>query len=188
CVVVAGLPAAGKSMLGHRLAARLGGAVIDKDTVTAPLVAAALAAAGEPLDELDAPFYKRRLRPAVYAAVEATTADVLADGATAVLVAPYLVEVTDPTWQPALRKRLGAARLDLVWVVVDTVTARARIAARDLPRDRQSLRHWPRFAEQFAGLRPPAGPHVTVDTSGLAATELNTVVDRLAAELAEVSG
>lgn len=165
-VVVAGLPASGKSTFARALADALPGTVIvDKDQITGPLVRAALAAAAQPHD-LDGPFYKRWLSPASYEATLAAATAVVRGGATPIIVAPYESALEDPTWHGALRRRLGVDELHIVWMIADPPTLRDRMIQRGEPRDRTKLDEWATWSSRLPLGREPAWPHVCLDTTG----------------------
>ena len=106
-VLLTGWPAAGKSTVGRALARRLGAALVDQDTATAPLVAVVAGLVGT--DDLDDQRLAGPTRTARYETVTALAEDNLRIGTPVVLVAPFTRERRDPGARAALNRRLRAA-------------------------------------------------------------------------------
>lgn len=176
---MAGPPAAGKSTFGEALARALPAALVDKDLTTAPLVAAALQAAGRPAAALDDPWYRAHIRPAAYESVAQTVAQVIKVGVDVVLVAPYLDEVGDPGWLGHVGIAFGTDDVRIIWLTATPDTLRARMTARGAPRDRTKLRDWSRYAATLPQ-SSPACPHVLLDTSRASRAEIVVAAQDLA--------
>ncbi|CAN5895334.1 ATP-binding protein [soil metagenome] len=169
-IIVAGPPAVGKTTFGAALARSLPAAFVDKDTLTQPLVAAAMRAVELDPDALDHPWYRGHLRPAVYATLTQLVADIVANGTSVVLVAPYLHRAGDPTWLPSLC-RAWACDVRLVWLRADPAAIRRRLIARGAQRDQGKLTDWDAYATTIRDLTP-SNPDQILDTSGLTRSEL----------------
>lgn len=183
-VVVAGLPASGKSTFARQLAHELPGAVIvDKDEITGPVVRAALASAGQPPD-LDGAYYKRWLSPASYEATTAAARAVVEGGATPIIVAPYEKALEDPAWPDSLRRHLGAGQLHVVWMFAARPTLHHRMAQRGEARDHSKLADWDAWAAQLPTAKAPPWPHVSLDTTGRTLDDLARDARELARQLA----
>lgn len=136
-VAVGGIPGSGKSTLARALAARLGAALLDLDTLTNPLFTLLADITGADGD-FDHPSLRGRVRDARYRCLADTAAEVLAVGCSVVAVAPFTAELAEPLgWQEFSRstgKQAIASRL--VCVHIDQAIAQQRRRGRGLPRDR----------------------------------------------------
>lgn len=136
---VGGPPGSGKTTFGHALAVAIGGALLDNDTLTNPLIAriAALTGAG---DDLDHPSLRGQVRDARYACLRDTGAEVAGVGCPAVLVAPFTAELADTlAWQrfSAPLRVTGVSGVFLLQMLIDPAVALRRRATRGLVRDRK---------------------------------------------------
>lgn len=161
-VLLTGWPASGKSTVGRALARRLGAALVDQDTATAPLVAVVAGLVGvHDLDDIRLAGPTRRAR---YETITAVAEDNLRVGNPVVLVAPFTDERRDLEAWAALDGRLRAAGGSplLVWLRLEPTTALRRLRARGAARDLAKATHPGSF---LAGLdvAEPAGPHLAVD-------------------------
>jgi predicted kinase len=147
-VLIAGGPGAGKTALGRALAAQFEQSVLlDKDVINGVWVDAMLARMNDGHVDRESPVYLEHLRPLEYAALMAGAFDNLALGKWVFVVAPFGPELTDGAWvrqTKASVQKLGG-RLRAIWVEIDAETAKARIAARNEPRDAWKLAHWDEF-------------------------------------------
>jgi predicted kinase len=161
-VMITGWPGAGKSTVGRELARRLGGALVDQDTATAPLVAVVADLVG--VRDLTDPRLAGPTRRARYETVTALAEDNLGVGIPVVLVAPFTEERLDLDAWTALEARLRAAGGSplLVWLRLDPATVVDRLHDRGAARDTAKVTD---VAEFIAGLdlSEPAGPHLSVD-------------------------
>jgi predicted kinase len=161
-VVITGWPATGKSTVGRELARRLGGALVDQDTATAPLVAVVADLVG--VHDLTDHRLAGLTRQARYETVTALAEENLEVGVPVVLVAPFTEERRDLNAWTTLEARLRAAGGSplLVWLRLDPATVVDRLRDRGAARDTAKATDLAEFTASL-DLSEPAGPHLTVD-------------------------
>jgi predicted kinase len=161
-VVLSGAPATGKSTVGRALARRLGAALVDLDTATAPLVAVVAGMLG--VSDLDDPRLAGPTRGARYETLVAVAEDSLAVGTPVVLVAPFTTERRSGTaWEAlAARLRVAGGEPTLVWLRLDPDVVLHRLRARGAARDEAKLDDPEAYLQRLAA-DPPACPHLDVD-------------------------
>lgn len=166
-ILIGGYAGSGKTELGRIVTRETGWPLLDKDTLTRPVVEAALEVTGHSPHDRESQVYLSKIRPREYEALLGSMTENLQCGNGSVVTAPFIREFVDTAWINRVQATctdLGAT-LTLVWLHCDPDTMHTYLRHRGAARDSGKLADWEGY---LAGidieLRPP-GPHVVVDNS-----------------------
>lgn len=166
-LIVGGYAGSGKTELGRILARLTGWPILDKDTLTRPLVERALEALGRPANDRESDVYATEVRPHEYEALMAAAYENAECGVAAIVTAPFVSEFSDPGWLERERARFEATGVpaEIVWVACDAETMHTYIRRRGAARDAAKLADWPAYVTKVDPDRRPAGEHHVIDNS-----------------------
>lgn len=164
-LAIGGFAGSGKSELGRILAREVGWPMLDKDTLTRPVVEAALEALGQSPNDRESPVYLEKIRPREYESLMAAMNENLQCGTSAILAAPFIKEFANPAWISRLEAACSdlGATLHLIWVHCDPGTMHTYVRHRGAARDAAKLANWAEYLMSVdTHFRPPV-PHTVID-------------------------
>jgi len=183
-VLIGGFAGSGKTELGRILARLTGWPILDKDTLTRPVVETALEVLGLSPHDRESADYLTRIRPREYEALMAAALENVDCGNSALITAPFIREFSDPAWVSRTRAQFETRKVEvsLVWIYCDADSMQTYIRQRGAARDAAKLADWPAYLGAIdLNLRPPV-PHHLVDNS-VSAEPLQTQAQSLARTL-----
>jgi len=166
-LLIGGYAGSGKTELGRILARRTHWPMLDKDTTTRPVVEQALELLGESPHDRESKLYQESIRPAEYDALIAGMIENVECGTSAIVTAPFSLELADRTWcdrTAANLARLGAD-LHVIWVRTDAESMRRYIRHRGAARDAAKLANWEGYLSGLNLAFEPAIDHTIINNS-----------------------
>lgn len=169
-LVIGGYAGSGKTELGRILASETGWPMLDKDTLTRPILEAALEVVGLSPHDRESEQYLTLFRPREYEALMEAASENVACGNSAIITAPFIAEFKDLAWLERTQASFADKGADttFVWVYCDAGSMNFYIRRRGAARDAAKLADWEGYLSRIdLDFRPPV-PHVLVNncTSG----------------------
>lgn len=153
--VVIGTAGSGKSTVAQRLAQEHGAAYLDKDTLGARFVEAALTGAGHaPGDRESNSYYREHLLPLEYDSLLDVAGANLRLGHSVVVDAPFTQYLSDPGYIVDAAERLAwppRVRVEVVCVRIAAEVLKQRLRSRALARDHWKLANWDEYWAEHGG-------------------------------------
>ncbi|RDI20340.1 GntR family transcriptional regulator [Lentzea flaviverrucosa] len=166
-LLIGGYAGSGKTELGRILARETGWPMLDKDTLTRPVVEAALELLGSSPNDRESESYLAKVRPREYEALVNAMTENVQCGNSAIVTAPFIKEFKDTAWL----NRIAASCADLnatvtvVWVHCDADTMNTYIRHRGAARDMSKLEDWSAYLNVIdVDFRPPV-QHEVINNS-----------------------
>lgn len=133
--------------------------MLDKDTLTRPVVEVALEALGKSPNDRESDTYLSVIRPREYEGLIAAADENIASGNSIIAVAPFLREFADPAWISRTKAAYASegALVTFVWVHTDVDTMHTYLRHRSAARDTAKLVDWEGYV---AGIDINFRPHV----------------------------
>jgi DNA-binding transcriptional regulator YhcF (GntR family)/predicted kinase len=166
-LLIGGYAGSGKTQLGRILARQTGWPMLDKDTLTRPVVEMALEMLGQSPHDRESQVYAQTIRPREYEALVAAGQENVECGNSVILTAPFIREFRDAAWLSRIQAGYDAmnATMTMVWVYCDADTMHTYLRHRGAARDAFKLADWPGYLATIdLDFRPPA-PYLSIDNS-----------------------
>jgi predicted kinase len=185
-VLVGGYAGSGKSELSRVMARETGWCLLDKDTITRPIVEKALEALGKSPHDRESDAYLSEVRPREYEALAAAIRENLECGTSVIATAPFILEFKDPAWLQRAADEYGAlnAHLTVVWLYCDVRSMHTYIRRRAAARDVAKLADWDQYSTGLDIDFRPGVDHIVVENCASSASlqsQARTVLERLQA-------
>lgn len=169
-VLVGGYAGSGKTEFGRTLARETHWPILDKDTLTRPVVESALALLGLSPNDRESDRYISEVRPREYESLLAAMTENLDCGNSAIVTAPFIREFSNARWLARVADQIAAASAHMwvVWMACDVDTMHTYVRHRGAARDAAKLAGW---SDYVAAIDPDFRPlveHVVVDNSSSA--------------------
>jgi len=187
-VLIGGYAGSGKTEFGRILARETGWPMLDKDTLTRPIVEAALEFIGCSPNDRESEKYLASIRPREYEALANAMVENVQCGNSAIVTAPFLRELRDATWVARTRELCESlnAHLTIVWVYCDPETMLTYIRQRGAARDATKLDNWKAYAASVDVDFRPSVQHLVID-NGATGAPLKVQAKQLVASALGVS-
>jgi hypothetical protein len=160
--------------------------MLDKDTLTRPVVETALEILGKSPHDRDSETYLDTIRPREYESLMAATTENVECGNSAIVTAPFVREFGDSAWIGRTQAMFAAmdAITTLVWVYCDAETMQTYVRRRGAARDAIKIADWPGWLTRIDLDFRPRAAHTVIDNSAASAP----LQDQAQALLKEILG
>lgn len=166
-LLIGGYAGSGKSELGRMIARESGWPILDKDTITRPVVESALTVLGVSPHDRESSTYLSNVRPREYEALAAAIQEQVECGNSVIATAPFIREFNDSAWIERMHAAYTAldARVIFVWVSCDPESMHTYLRRRGAARDMAKLAAWDDYLASIdVDFRPPV-EHVRIENS-----------------------
>lgn len=182
-LLIGGYAGSGKTELGRILARLTHWPMLDKDTTTRPVVEQALELLGKSPHDRESQLYRDSIRPVEYEALIAGMIENVECGTSAIVTAPFSLELADRTWCDRTAANLAhlGADLHVVWVRCDAETMRRYIRHRGAARDAVKLANWDEYVSGLDLAFEPAYDHFTIVSNSADARPLQEQAEQVLA-------
>ncbi|MFF2352460.1 AAA family ATPase [Kitasatospora sp. NPDC058115] len=164
-LLVGGYAGSGKSEFAKFLGRLTGWPILDKDSLTRPLVDQLLAALGGEANDRSSDLYREKVRPLEYRCLMEAAWDNVDCGTSVILDAPFLAEFSQEEWMQRFYNRCKAKRATVaaIWVECDSDSMKEYVEFRGAARDLWKMEHWEDYLATVDLKLRPQGPHFVVD-------------------------
>ena len=164
-MLVGGFAGSGKSEFAKFLGSLTGWPILDKDSLTRPLVDQLLVALGGEANDRSSDLYREKIRPLEYRCLMEAAWDNLDCGISTILDAPFIAEFSQADWMQRFHNRCKSKRVSVaaIWVECDPDSMREYIEFRGAPRDMWKMEAWEEYLSTLNLEMRPQGPHFVVD-------------------------
>ena len=164
-LLVGGYAGSGKSEYAKFLGGLTGWPILDKDSLTRPLVDQLLVALGGEANDRSSDLYRERVRPLEYRCLMEAAWDNLDCGISTILDAPFIAEFSQSDWMLRFNNRCKSKRVAVaaIWVECDPDSMQEYIEFRGAPRDMWKMDAWEDYLATLNLEMRPQGPHFVVN-------------------------
>ncbi|WP_327253672.1 AAA family ATPase [Streptomyces sp. NBC_01244] len=164
-VLVGGFAGSGKSEFAKFLGGVTGWPILDKDSLTRPLVDQLLIALGGEAHDRSSALYREKVRPLEYRCLMEAAWDNVDCGISTILDAPFVAEFAQADWMQRFQNRCRSKRVSVatIWVECDPESMREYIEFRGAARDAWKMEAWDEYIATVDMELRPKGPHFVVD-------------------------
>ncbi|GAB3472299.1 GntR family transcriptional regulator [Actinophytocola sediminis] len=167
-LLIGGYAGSGKTALGRIIARETGWPILDKDTLTRPVVEAGLECMGLSPNDRESEGYLMTMRPREYEALYAAWIENVECGNSAIVTAPFIREFNDSAWLNRVEATCVDLNVDvtIVWVYCDAESMFTYVRHRGAARDAAKLADWTAYLSSIDTQFRPLVNHHLIDNSG----------------------